>query len=97
MRRCNVIASAVVSASVYQGLRVSPTSHTLFEQKQVLLHYAAYFGLFKDVEWLLEKGAQVDVYDQMSIQDFRFTIMDPPKQELWSQLQKASWRNDTML
>ncbi|CAE7263008.1 Ank3 [Symbiodinium microadriaticum] len=56
---------------------------------KVLLHYAAYFGLFKDVEWLLEKGAQVDVYDQMSIQDFRFTIMDPPKQELWSQLQKA--------
>eukprot|EP00439_Symbiodinium_sp_Y106_P084513 s472_g25.t3 len=56
---------------------------------KVLLHYAAYFGLFKDVEWLLEKGAQVDVYDQMSIQDFRFTIMDPPKQELWTQLQKA--------
>ena len=63
----------------------------------MLLHYAAYFGLFKDVEWLLEKGAQVDVYDQMSIQDFRFTIMDPPKQELWTQLQKASWRSHTML
>ncbi|CAE7688766.1 ANK2, partial [Symbiodinium pilosum] len=55
---------------------------------KVLLHYAAYFGLFKDVEWLLEKGAQVDVYDQMSIQDFRFTIMDPPKQDLWAQIQE---------
>eukprot|EP00435_Cladocopium_sp_Y103_P020336 s1149_g4.t5 len=49
---------------------------------KVLLHYAAMYGHYADVEWLLQHGAQVVVYDQLAFHDFRVTIVKPSKPEL---------------
>lgn len=57
---------------------------TLFDlvAGQVLLHYSAMYGHYADVEWLLQHGAQVVVYDQLAFHDFRVTIVKPSKPEL---------------
>lgn len=49
---------------------------------KVLLHYSAMYGHYADVEWLLQHGAQVVVYDQLAFHDFRVTIVKPSKPEL---------------
>lgn len=59
--------------------------------RQVLLHYAAMYGHYADVAWLLQRGAQVLVYDQLAFHDFRVTIVKPSKPELDKALLGLKW------
>ncbi|CAJ1439337.1 unnamed protein product [Effrenium voratum] len=77
-RSCEIVPQYHTKFDLTPSLLVSMRS----TDGKVLLHWAAIYGIYKDVEWLLVQGAKLDVVDQLAFQDFRFTILAPSKQKL---------------